>query len=154
MAIQNRRGDPLDLDESRLLPGEYAICSDGTIVICYAAGKTKRLASGQDFTDFANEYDIELEYLKKKLNTIVVGGSPMTVATKEEALTGKSDDTLMTPLKVALTIGNIKLPIATKKDLGAVKVGDGLGIRNDGDLFAESKVIESMTNAEIDAICK
>ena len=40
MAIQMRRGAVGNLDRTKLLPGEWAICTDGTIVICYASGKT------------------------------------------------------------------------------------------------------------------
>ena len=40
MAIQMRRGSITNLDRTKLLPGEWAICTDGTIVICYASGKT------------------------------------------------------------------------------------------------------------------
>ena len=40
MAIQMRRGDVADLNRDKLRPGEWAICTDGTIVICYASGKT------------------------------------------------------------------------------------------------------------------
>lgn len=45
MAIQMRRGALDKLDRSKLLPGEFAICEDGTVVICYAAGKTKVVTS-------------------------------------------------------------------------------------------------------------
>lgn len=45
MAIQMRRGALDKLDRSKLLPGEFAICEDGTVVICYATGKTKVVTS-------------------------------------------------------------------------------------------------------------
>lgn len=45
--------------------------------------------------------------------------------------------------------------IATKESLGVIKVGDGLGIRPDGNLFAYAEnVMEAMTNSEIEEICK
>ncbi len=55
MAIRNRRGAVKDLVESKLLPGEFAICTDGSIVICYAAGKTAKLSSVDDIAKLRAE---------------------------------------------------------------------------------------------------
>lgn len=63
MAIQNRRGNIADLDRSRLLPGEYAVSTDGTVTICYAAGQTKDLASMND-----------IEELKSMIEDVEYGG--------------------------------------------------------------------------------
>lgn len=61
MAIQNaiikhRRGNIEDLLRSELLPGEYAISTDGTITICYAGGKTKDLASVEEVKRVSAEF--------------------------------------------------------------------------------------------------
>lgn len=45
MAIKARRGKKKDLVTSKLLPGEPAVCDDGTFVICYAAGQYIEIAS-------------------------------------------------------------------------------------------------------------
>lgn len=45
MAIRTRRGSKKDLVTSRLLPGEPAVCDDGSFVICYAAGQYLEVAS-------------------------------------------------------------------------------------------------------------
>lgn len=50
MAIQMRRGVIDYLDRAKLLPGEFAICTNGVVVACYAAGKTKDLISLDDIS--------------------------------------------------------------------------------------------------------
>ena len=61
MAIQNRRGSISDLDRSKLLVGEFAVSTDGTITICYAPGLTKDLASAEDIEELKSRID-DVEY--------------------------------------------------------------------------------------------
>lgn len=75
MAIRNRRGDITQLDRSKLLPGEYAISTDGTITICYAPGETKDLASQEDIEKLEGmiedvEYGGKLKELAELLDGI------------------------------------------------------------------------------------
>ena len=65
MAIQHRRGEIKDLLRNNLLPGEYAISTDGTITICYGGGKTKDLASLKDLLDFSQTNADQHEELKQ-----------------------------------------------------------------------------------------
>lgn len=44
--------------------------------------------------------------------------------------------------------------IATRTRLGVIKVGENLGIMDDGRLFSEQQVHEIITNEDIDSICK
>lgn len=78
MAIQMRRGALDKLDRSKLLPGEFAICEDGTVVICYATGKTKVVTSlelenarvsadGTVYETLKERLDQEYNQLTKKL---------------------------------------------------------------------------------------
>lgn len=47
-----------------------------------------------------------------------------------------------------------QLPIASKKNIGCIIVGDGLGVRDDGTIFAESNaIVEAISNLQIDSIC-
>lgn len=69
MAIQNRRGPYGKLDETKLLPGEYAIvlqddpfCKDGKAVyICFRAGDTKRMATFEDMQENIEDITDEIE---------------------------------------------------------------------------------------------
>lgn len=45
------------------------------------------------------------------------------------------------------------VPIATDKTLGVVKGGSNVGIRSDGQMYAEQQGVEKVTNSEIDEIC-
>lgn len=47
-----------------------------------------------------------------------------------------------------------RLPIASKNNLGCIIVGDGLNVRSDGTVWSDGTVMDAMTNAEIEAICK
>lgn len=50
MAIQNRRGNIVDLDPYKLLPGEFGISLDNKEArICFAPGDTKTMATKEDF---------------------------------------------------------------------------------------------------------
>lgn len=46
------------------------------------------------------------------------------------------------------------VPIATDISLGVVKGGDNVGIRSNGTMYAEQVGIDSVTNSELDDICK
>lgn len=78
MAIKARRGPKKDLVTSKLLPGEPAVCDDGTIVICYAAGQYIEIASKVDFqqlklfledakTEINQNVDASIKNLEKEL---------------------------------------------------------------------------------------
>lgn len=64
MAIKARRGSKRDLVTSRLLPGEPAVCDDGTIVICYAAGQYIEIASKAEL----QQLKLFLEDAKEDIN--------------------------------------------------------------------------------------
>ena len=50
MAIQNRRGNIIDLDPHKLLPGEFGISLDNKKAhICFEAGNVKTMATEEDF---------------------------------------------------------------------------------------------------------
>lgn len=81
MAIQMRRGAITNLDRSQLSPGEWGICTDGTIVICYAAGKTKDLIALSDIpvnvtkiekTVSGTIYTFKITYSDKSTESITV----------------------------------------------------------------------------------
>lgn len=68
-----------------------------------------------------------------------------------EAISSKAIDDICTP------IGNGSseaLPIASKTRLGCMIVGEGLNVRADGTVWSDGTVMDAMTNAEIEAICK
>ncbi|WP_394918176.1 hypothetical protein, partial [uncultured Robinsoniella sp.] len=70
MAIRNRRGDINDLVRSSLLPGEYAIATNGTVTICYGGGKTKDLASLEDLQKISLEETTYREEIRKIIDDI------------------------------------------------------------------------------------
>lgn len=78
MAIRNRRGNIAQLDRSRLLPGEYAISTDGTITICYAPGQTKDLA---DVTDISR--------LEEQIKDMEYGGKAKEIAALLDGINGE-----------------------------------------------------------------
>lgn len=47
MAIQMRRGARADLDVTRLLPGEYAVCTDGYIYLKINGSQVVRIATSE-----------------------------------------------------------------------------------------------------------
>ena len=47
MAIQMRRGARADLDVTRLLPGEYAVCTDGYIYLKINGSQVVRIATNE-----------------------------------------------------------------------------------------------------------
>lgn len=67
-----------------------------------------------------------------------------------EAMDMATIDEICTPL------GNEKgyLPKASKVSLGCVIIGEGLNVRSDGTVWSDGVVMDAMTNAEIEAICK
>lgn len=87
MAIRNRRGDIKDLVRSSLLPGEYAIATDGTITICYGGGKTKDLASLEDLQKISLEetaYREEIQRIIDNINIEIAGNSSALIEYKQE----------------------------------------------------------------------
>ena len=46
------------------------------------------------------------------------------------------------------------VPIATDISLGVVKGGANVGIKSDGTMWTEQEAVESITNLELDEICK
>ncbi|WP_394919028.1 hypothetical protein, partial [uncultured Robinsoniella sp.] len=87
MAIRNRRGDIKDLVRSSLLPGEYAIATDGTIIICYGGGKTKDLASLEDLQKISLEetaYRDEIQRIIDNINIEIAGISSALIEYKQE----------------------------------------------------------------------
>lgn len=87
MAIQNRRGQKSDLIKGSLLPGEYAICTDGTIVICYGGGLTKDLASLEDLQKIFLEetaYREETQRIIDNINIEIAGNSSDLIEYKQE----------------------------------------------------------------------
>jgi hypothetical protein len=56
MAIQNRRGLYVNLDISKLLPGEFSFSTDKKVIhACFAAGYVKQLATYEDMVDNINK---------------------------------------------------------------------------------------------------
>lgn len=53
MAIQMRRGQSVDFDPSKMLPGEWAVSTDNEsqkqmVYMCFARGAVKRMAALED----------------------------------------------------------------------------------------------------------
>ena len=46
------------------------------------------------------------------------------------------------------------IPVASKSNIGCVIVGDGINVRDDGTIWADSVAFDVMTNTEIDSICR
>lgn len=56
---------------------------------------------------------------------------------------------------IVIVQNNTNVPIATNSSLGVVMGGDNVGIRENGQMYAEQEVvITPMTNSQIDEICK
>lgn len=63
--ILHRRGNINDLKLDKLLPGEYAVCDDGTIIVCYAPNKRTTLAREEEVD---NKLDEKFDEIKKNLD--------------------------------------------------------------------------------------
>lgn len=77
MAIQMRRGQSVDFDPSKMLPGEWAVSIDNEsqkqmVYICFAPGVVKRMATLEDFSGGSGSTNVETSPYKGK--TIVAFG--------------------------------------------------------------------------------
>lgn len=83
MAIRMRRGLLGELDESKLLAGEWAVTIDAEtnrqqVLMCFGAGIVKRMGTYNDFSDMIaeisgdllNSYKVELEMIKSAVETM------------------------------------------------------------------------------------
>lgn len=113
MAIRNRRGAKIDLVIGQLLPGEYAICTDGTIYICYGGGKTKELAGIEDI----NALIAGNEQYREELQ-IVLDGIRQGIATNSTGIGKNGQDILANQQAISALRGMIA---ATNAELGNVK---------------------------------
>ena len=57
MAIQHRRGADKDFDPQKVLPGEFAVTTDGTrkVYVAFAAGDVKELSTEETDTSLTKE---------------------------------------------------------------------------------------------------
>ena len=56
MAIQSRRGNKVNFDKDKMLPGEFGIALDSQeAFICFGAGITKKMATDEDYADMIEE---------------------------------------------------------------------------------------------------
>lgn len=77
MAIQMRRGQSVDFDPSKMLPGEWAVSTDNEsqkqmVYMCFAPGVVKRMATLEDFSGGSGSTNVETSPYKGK--TIVAFG--------------------------------------------------------------------------------
>ena len=77
MAIQMRRGQSVDFDPSKMLPGEWAVSIDNEsqkqmVYMCFAPGVVKRMATLEDFSGGSGSTNVETSPYKGK--TIVAFG--------------------------------------------------------------------------------
>lgn len=70
---------------------------------------------------------------------------------EDESIPNNVIDKICTPIGVG---GRNVLPIASRTNLGCIRVGDGLNVRSDGTVWSEGVAMEAMTNTEIEAICR
>ena len=76
MAIQMRRGARADLDVTRLLPGEYAVCTDGYIYLKINGSQVVRIATNelleQVLAECAEYADDCEEYMEQAMYTFIM----------------------------------------------------------------------------------
>ena len=75
MAIQMRRGANANFDKSKMLPGEFAVTTDGTrkVYAAFAANDVKELASKEDVqeivSDFSQVVDKEISEAEQRIES-------------------------------------------------------------------------------------
>ena len=69
MAIQNRRGTSKDFDASKMLPGEFAVTTDGSrkAYVAFQANDVKELAFKEDIKVTAEKFKEALGYIAGNL---------------------------------------------------------------------------------------
>jgi len=76
MAIQMRRGARADLDVTRLLPGEYAVCTDGYIYLKINGSQVVRIATNelleQVLAQCAEYVEDCQEYMEEAMYTFIM----------------------------------------------------------------------------------
>lgn len=79
MAIQVRKGNEADFDVNKMLPAEFAVCTDtGKVFVCTSAGNTKELASVEELQGILGAsdeaYQAFQELMEQMDNDTVVTG--------------------------------------------------------------------------------
>lgn len=68
MPIQMRRGNEEDYDESKMLPGEFAVSLDEKkLRIAFAPNDTKEIAMQEDLDEIENSYGYRLDQLESNI---------------------------------------------------------------------------------------
>lgn len=71
MAIQMRRGAIKDFDKNKMLPGEFAVTTDGTrkVYAAFSAGDVKELAAKEDVQNIVDDFDERTQNMILEFNT-------------------------------------------------------------------------------------
>lgn len=128
MAIRLRRGNQVDFDKNKLLPGELGLVLDtGTLYFCYSAGNTKQLTTAEDVQNLLNATPEAYTALQQCLADLANNPSELT--------------------NILNNINNLqsKTSIATNATAGIVKGGGNVTIDADGVMHAAGGTAENTT---------
>lgn len=130
MAIQNRRGAYANLDKTKLLPGEFAICTDnGKLYYCCSAGNVQEvvtIAGLQDIIGASREAYATLQELIANLDDSVLTGILNDISALQTNVEEQAEQ-----IEQLSENGGVSNP-ATTTQLGSVKASDDVNVSQDG----------------------
>lgn len=109
MAIQVRKGNEADFDVNKMLPAEFAVCTDtGKVFVCTSAGNTKELASVEELQG-------------------ILGASDEAYQAFQELMEQMDNDTVVTGLLADvsnLKTGNYTISFSEPEERGNIEPSD------------------------------
>lgn len=157
MSIQDRRGEYKDFKPDKMLPGEWAVITDGdpntsdgkSTYVAFGAGDVRRMASVDDVTKETNKCNDHIDEIKKEMDSENKANKE-EISSLEKYISDVEDevDGIKTPTKLSDLEDDLKFQQGIKKNTDDIKSNSEAIKSNADDIVKNAQDIKTVSDKE------